>query len=331
MDQMSRFVFVIVFALLLFAAMFLAIGILARDRALADADRELMTRAQFVAHALDRTLQQRMIQAFTFAALPSLRGFAASDETTRDARAAIARTELAAIVNADPNIRAATIVDKNGIVIMTTDDAMYANWRARVFVSTALRGHLHASTPAREANAVVQFYSAPILNNAGDVAGALVLRVNAQEMWNALAAPYDVIVVDEIGVRLMDRSYTQLFVALAPVPADLAAQSLMEKRYGTEITEIRSTNLTDLASAAQRGGAAQLVYRDATGRAIHAATQRITTNPWTVIVSESEDDILLPARQALYAQIGIAIASALITLALVYAAQSVFAIAGRKR
>lgn len=328
---MKQWFILAILALVIFAVMFLAAGILARDRALADADRELMTRAQFVAHALDRTLQQRMIQAFTFAALPSLRGFAASDETTRDARAAIARTELAAIVNADPNIRAATIVDKNGIVIMTTDDAMYANWRARVFVSTALRGHLHASPPAREANAVVQFYSAPILNNAGDVAGALVLRVNAQEMWNALAAPYDVIVVDEIGVRLMDRSYTQLFVALAPVPADLAAQSLMEKRYGTEITEIRSTNLTDLASAAQRGGAAQLVYRDATGRAIHAATQRITTNSWTVIVSESEDDILLPARQALYAQIGIAIASALITLALVYAAQSVFAIAGRKR
>jgi C4-dicarboxylate-specific signal transduction histidine kinase len=328
---MKQWFILAILALVIFAAMFLAAGILARDRALVDADRELMTRAQFVAHALDRTLQQRMIQAFTFAALPSLRGFAASDETTRDARAAIARTELAAIVNADPNIRAATIVDKNGIVIMTTDDAMYANWRARVFVSTALRGHLHASPPAREANAVVQFYSAPILNNAGDVAGALVLRVNAQEMWNALAAPYDVIVVDEIGVRLMDRSYTQLFVALAPVPADLAAQPLMEKRYGTEITEIRSTNLTDLASAVQRGGAAQLVYRDATGRVIHAATQRITTNSWTVIVSESEDDILLPARQALYAQIGIAIASALITLALVYAAQSVFAIAGRKR
>ena len=85
---MKQWFILAILALVIFAAMFFAAGILARDRALADADRELMTRAQFVAHALDRTLQQRMIQAFTFAALPSLRGFAASDETTRDARAA---------------------------------------------------------------------------------------------------------------------------------------------------------------------------------------------------------------------------------------------------
>lgn len=327
---MRRYFALIIFVLLLFAAMFVAAGILARDRALADADRELATRAQFFAHALDRTLQQRMIQTFTFAALPSLRAFAASDDANRDARAAIARVELIAIVHADPNLRAASIVDKNGIVIMTTDEAMLANWHARVFVREALRGHLHASAPAREGNAIVQFYSAPILNNAGEIAGALILRVDAQEMWNALAAPYDLTVVDEIGVRLMERSYTQLFVALAPVPADLTAQPLAEKRYG-DITEIRATNLTELASAVQRGGAAQIVYRDANGRAIHAATRRITTNPWTVIAYESEDDILLPARQSLYAQIGLAIASALITLALVYAAQFMLASVGRKR
>lgn len=327
---MKHWIILAIFALAIFAAMFFAAGILARDRALADADRELATRAQFFAHALDRTLQQRMIQTFTFAALPSLRAFAASDDANRNARAAIARVELAAIVHADPNVRAATIVDKNGIVIMTTDDAMLANWRARVFVREALRGHLYASAPAREGTAIVQFYSAPILDNAGDIAGALILRVDAQEMWNALAAPYDLMVVDELGVRLMDRSYTQLFVALAPVPTDLAAQPLAEKRYG-DITEIRATNLAELANAVRRGGAAQLVYRDANGRAIHAATRRIITNPWTVIAYESEDDILLPARQSLYTQIGLAIASALITLALVYAAQFTFASLGKKR
>jgi hypothetical protein len=328
---MKHFIALTLLALVLFAAMFFAAGTLARDRALADADRALVARAQFAAHALDRVLQQRMIQTFTFAALPSLRAFAASDETTRDARAAIARTELVAIVNADPNLRAATIVDARGIVILTTDDAMHANWRERFFVGEALRGHLHASTPAREANGIAQSYSAPILNNAGDVAGALILRVDAQEMWHALDAAYGLIVVDEIGVRLMDRSYTQLFVALAPVPADLSAKPLAEKRYGAEITQLRATDWSDLANAVKRGGAAQIVYRDASGRAQHAATRRMTTNPWTVIAYESEDDILLPARQTLYAQIGIALASALITLALVYAAQFIFSIQGKKR
>jgi hypothetical protein len=328
---MRRFVVLISLALIIFGGMFYVVGSLARDRAGTDADRELVTRAQFFANALDRALQQRMMQAFTFAALPSVRGFATSDETTRDARTAVARTELAAMVSADPNIHAAMIVDSHGFVSMTTDNSMNADWRARLFVSEALRGHLYASAPTREPDGIAQFYSAPILNNAGDIAGALALRVDAQEMWNALDAPYSLTVVDELGVRIMDRSYSQLFVALAPLPVDIAAQPLAEKRYGAEITQIRATDLGDLAEAVRRGGGAQLVYRDAKGRAVHAATRRITTNPWTVIAYENEDDILVPARQALYLQIGVAIASALITLAMVYIAQVALAALEKKR
>ncbi|MEW5717358.1 MAG: cache domain-containing protein [Chloroflexota bacterium] len=327
---MKRFVLLTGVALIIFGAMFYVVGSLARDRALVDADRELVGRAQFLANALDRVLQQRMMQTFTYAALPSLRGFAAADETTRDARTAVARAELAALASADPNIHAATIVDARGIVIMTTDNAMYADWRARFFVGEALRGHLYASAPAREPNEIVQFYSAPILNNAGEIAGALALRVDAQEMWNALDAPYGVMLVDEFGVRIMDRSFTQLFTALAPLPVDVAAKPLAEKRYGAEITQIRATDLNDLAEVVKRGGAAQVVYRDAKGRAVHAATRRIATNPWTVIAFESEDDILLPVRQTMYSQIGLAIASALITLAMVYIAQSAIAVLGKK-
>jgi hypothetical protein len=55
------------------------------------------------------------------------------------------------------------------------------------------------------------------------------------------------------------------------------------------------------------------------------------TNPWTVIAYESEDDILLPVRQTLYSQIGLAIASALITLALVYGAQYMISATEKKQ
>jgi hypothetical protein len=50
-----------------------------------------------------------------------------------------------------------------------------------------------------------------------------------------------------------------------------------------------------------------------------------------VIAYENEDDILAPARQSLYAQIGLAIASALITLAIVYAAPLLADAVGKKR
>jgi hypothetical protein len=54
-----------------------------RARALTDADRALAAQARLFANSVDRLLQWRMSEAFTFAALPSLRGFAASDEAAQ--------------------------------------------------------------------------------------------------------------------------------------------------------------------------------------------------------------------------------------------------------
>jgi len=72
----KRYVLLIGVAVIIFGGMFYVVGSLARDRAIADAEHELAVRAQLFANALDRALQQRMMQAFTFAALPSVRAFA---------------------------------------------------------------------------------------------------------------------------------------------------------------------------------------------------------------------------------------------------------------
>ncbi len=327
---MKRFLSLGILGAIVLSAMLYAVGVLTRDRAFAEADRALEARALFFANTLDRTLQQRMMQTFTFAALPSVRAFAASDPVARQPRAPVALTELRAIVAADPNVRAASVVDPSGVVIMTTDNSMLAEWGARGFTREALQGHMHASVPARQAGETVQFFSAPILDNLGEIAGALILQVNAQEMWSALDAPYAVVVVDEIGVRVMDRSFANLFVALASLPTDVTAPRLAEKRYGAEITQIRATDLIDLADAVKRGGAAHVVYRDAKGRAFRAVTHRLITNPWTVIAFDSEDEILAPVRQQLFAQMGVAVVTALVVIAAVFAAQSLLQPTGRR-
>ena len=108
-------------ALALLAAIFYWTNSAASDRALANADQALTARAQSSADAIDRTLQQRMIEVFTFATLPSLRGTAASDPIDRQIRLPVARAELASIAAADPNIRVAMMMDAAGVVIMATD------------------------------------------------------------------------------------------------------------------------------------------------------------------------------------------------------------------
>ncbi|MBI4790096.1 MAG: cache domain-containing protein, partial [Chloroflexi bacterium] len=174
---MTRLLAHVALALIILAAMFMLVGVQERARALAEAQRDLASHAQFTANALDRVLQIRMTQTFTFAALPSLRGFAASDEAARPAHAVIAQTELQAIAAADPNVRACSITDIGGNVILTTDGSMNKNWGERLFAREALAGQLHASVPSRDFGEISQYYSAPILDNAGNVAGALVIRV----------------------------------------------------------------------------------------------------------------------------------------------------------
>jgi C4-dicarboxylate-specific signal transduction histidine kinase len=294
-------------ALAIVATMLFITNTIERDRAIAEADNARAARAKSFASAVDRTLQARMVEAFTFAALPSLRGFASAEEQVRPARAAVARVELFAIQAADPNIRAAAIVDTNGSVIMTTDQSMLANWSERDFVRQALRGQLVASAPLRDTDETTQVYSSPILNNQGEVAGAIVLHVSAQELWDALDAQSGLMVVDDLGVRIADQSAEpQVFVALAPLPSEMVAQTLAEMRYGAEIKQIRATSLPELATAVKRREVAKTAYRDSRGQTIRASLQRITTNPWTMVLSESEEAILAPTHRALLEQIGIA-------------------------
>ncbi|MBI5651717.1 MAG: cache domain-containing protein [Chloroflexi bacterium] len=288
-----------------------------RTRALADADRDLIARAEFLADSVGRTLNTRLLQTFTFAALPSLRAFAASDETQRVTRGAVAREELRALVAADDTLRAATIVDAFGIVAMTTDNSMLADWSERAFVRDALRGHLHASVLARDFGEYVQYYSAPILNNAGDVAGALVIRVAAQELWAAVGADQNVLLVDEDGVRLADRtSQPQLFVALAPLSAEQMTRAFSQRRYGAEITQIRATNLGELRDQIARGSAKPIVFRDADGKTKHAGIARLRLNFWSVVVLANEDEVSAPARDTLRDLILVAGLSLVIALVL---------------
>lgn len=289
-------------------------------RTLASSDQELTTRAELIADTVDRTLQWRMSEVFTFAALPSLRGYAASDEASRTSRIAIALVELKAILAADTNVRAVSIVNPLGIVMLTTDNSMNANWSDRGFVTKALAGHLYASPPAQDFGEVSQYYSAPIIDNSGNVAAVLVLRVAVQELWGAFVTPPSAMLVDENGVRLVDRSSTpKPFSALVSLGSDVYSKLLLEKRYGIQTNQLPATNLPTLSDAIKQNKAATLTFRDENGTLVRAATQRIQIYPWTVVVSESEDELLSPVRGVLWSAIGLS-ASALFAGALLWIA-----------
>ncbi len=254
--------------------------------------RDLETRAMLTANSFDTILKRRMIETFTFAALPSFRGFASSDEEARPGRAAVARVELQAIVDADPNVRAVAIVDPTGIVALATDGSIRENWSDRVFVREAMRGQLYASAPSMDDGEVSLYYSAPILNNGGDVAGALVIRVAVQELWDILSSQQDVMLIDENGVRIADRTQSPLpFVALAPLSEDAVRGLMAEKHYGSQVSQIQATNLSTLAKSVQDSRETRVSFRDLSGRNSYAVISRLKVKPWCVVAFAHDDGI----------------------------------------
>ncbi len=257
---------------------------------------DLYTIAQRTANEFDRLLTLREQQVFTVAAFPSIRAYASSKGEARAARAAVALNELHAWVASDKNVREAFIVDKNGVLSLTTLDAEGTDFRARRFVQDALLGQLAASPISRDRGEFSNYYAAPILNNSNEIAGALVVRVAAQELWSVLprGANWYTILSDENGVRLDDTGDpARRLASFGGMDTVRATRIVQEQTYGAEL-QVRATNLNHAQQLLVQGALDQLRPTDFNADAI--AAQRITSKPWTVLVIASQSTV--PDRAA---------------------------------
>jgi len=240
--------------------------------------------AQRAANEYDRLLQWRMQEAFTLAAFPSLRAFAASTPETRAERAAVALNELKALVASDKHVREALIVDDGGIVIMSTLDGWGNSLAQRSFVQDALNGKIAASPVARDRAENSNYYAAPIFNNANEIAGAFVMRVDAQELWNVLprGANWYAILSDENGVRLGDTGDDAArLTSFGAMDGARVARLVQAQTYGAELPFVRATQFERAQILATQGAFDQLRAADLNAGAL--AYQRLLTKPWTVL------------------------------------------------
>ncbi len=241
--------------------------------------------ARRTANEFDRLIQMREQQVFTFAAFPSIRAFAASSPETRSQRAAVALNELQAWVASDTNVREVFITDQNGIVIMTTLEGWNSDVSARQFVREALAGRLAASPVAYDRGEYSNYYAAPVLNNRGDVAGALVARVAAQELWSVLprGANWYTVLSDENGVRLDDTGDPKRRMSsFGAMDAARATRIANAQTYGAQLPQVRATNLERAQQFITLGALDQLHASDFSADAL--AAQRLISKPWTVLV-----------------------------------------------
>ncbi len=247
-------------------------------------ERNLDEIAEHAAREYDRLIQLREQQVFSIAAFPSIRAFAASSPTTRSQRAAVALNELQAWVAADTNVREAFVTDENGVVIMTTLEGWNDDVSRRQFVADALAGQLAVSPVAQDRGEFSNYYAAPILDNEKNIAGALVIRVAAQELWGATpqGANYYAVLSDENGARLDDTGdAARRLMTFAPLDAARAAEVLNTQLYGTQMPTLRATNLPRAQQLLTQGAPDQLDAADFGASAV--AAQRLVSKPWTVL------------------------------------------------
>lgn len=256
----------------------------------------LQETAQQAANAFDRLLDLRRLEVFTLAAFPSVRGFTSSTPETRSQRAAVALNELQAWVAADKNVREAFIVDKTGAVILTTLDGWNTDLSRRQFVREALAGQLAISPVARDRAEYSMYYAAPVLNNKQEIAGALVARVAAQELWNLSpqGATWYSVLVDDNGVRLDDSGDpARRLESLGSMDDARAARIANAELYGAELPQLRASNLTRAQQLVTQGALDQLQPGDVGGDAL--AARRLAILPWTVLIVSSQPALAVSA------------------------------------
>lgn len=243
--------------------------------------------AQQTAREYDRMIALRQQEVFSIATFPSVRAFTASSPETRSQRAAVALNELQAWVAADTNVREAFIVDQAGKVIMTTLEGWNQDISTRQFVQEALMGQIAVSPVAHDRDEFSNYYASPILNNEKNIAGALVIRVSAQELWSVTphGERYYAVLSDDNGTRLDDTGdAARRLMTFGQLDAAREARIVKTQLYGTQVLQLRATNLERAQTLLTQGALDQIGPSDFGVSAI--AAQRLVSKPWTVLIAE---------------------------------------------
>src|SRR3990172_9505709 len=156
------------------------------------------------------------------------------------------------------------VLDTNGDIVVTNADGIQIrNYVGRNFFKEAMRGDIFISEPALEQGKEYIYYSAPIRNYEKKIAGILVMRCQAEELWKLIEEEKDYlgkgslcILTDGYGVRIAHATDRNLiFKSWVMLDPAVKKNLEMERHYGEDITEIGFTEIPAVSKAlAQSGG-----------------------------------------------------------------------------
>jgi serine/threonine protein kinase/HAMP domain-containing protein len=211
--------------------------------------------------------------------------------------------KLKGLVNANPDLQFAMVMDPAGTAIVATDpDVMGKNFKFREYFKVAMEGKAYMTgiTVGAVAGKAGVFYSRPVFMADGKtVIGAVVLRIKADPIGRILSAaqvgddrlPF---LVDSDGVIVWHPSQALMYASLMPLKKEVLDEIIADQRFRRKsIMSINQPELAKVMVGGKERGHVTYVSKVSNREEI-AGFAPVPAQEWVVGVSESRDYFAAP-------------------------------------
>ena len=244
----------------------------------------------------------------------------------------VLQQRLAALAKANPDIHFVMVMDAAGGVRISTDrDLMGRNFAFREYFKEAMAGKPFTTgiVVGAAAGAAGVFFAEPVRDEAGQVIGAVVLRVRATAFGSILdevrhdseLTPF---MVDGDGVVVHHPNKDMMFRSLMPLDPAVQQRIKADQRFRRDrIDSINEPELAQAMQTRQRTGSAAY-HSTASGVDEIAGFAPVPGHNWTVLVSQTREAFEQPVMRLMtHLQLSLAVVGLLFTVLALRFARSI--------
>src|SRR3972149_7525451 len=217
-------------------------------------------------------------------------------------------SSLRAKLRIDPDFLSFSLMDAQGSIVLSTSNTSNIDFGARPFFYNAIKGDKYISLPSLDEGKPSIYFSIPV-THADKILGVLVAQCSAEELWELIetetgrvGAGNAVILSNSDGVRIAHSTSRDLiFKSWSPLEPEVKEQILKEKRYGSDIKKIASTDIPEVMDAVTKALPPQYFQHGLViGKGTYHSVIKIMNNGWRIIATIPEATFLEPVHTSIF-------------------------------
>ncbi len=207
-----------------------------------------------------------------------------------------------------PDFLSFCLMDSAGNVVLGTCNKTDTNFRDRPSFCKASKGEKYVSPPSLDKGKPSIYFSIPI-KHTDNIIGVLAAQCGAEELWKLIetengrvGAGNAVILSNSDGVRIAHSTTRDLiFKSWIPLKPEAKEQILREKRYGSDIKEIASTDRPEVMDAVTKALPLQYFQHELViGKGTYHSVIKVMNNGWRIIATIPEATFLEPVHTSIF-------------------------------